>query len=76
MAPMTDLRMRFGAAFRRARLAQRISLPELSVATGIPVSSLSAYERGERWSGPDALARLMSALDINEKDLFGAADQD
>lgn len=67
---MSDLRHHFGVVFRRARLEQRLTLRELGERTGIKPSVIGAYERGERWAGPEALSLLVNELDLKGEDLF------
>lgn len=53
---------RVGATLRELRRSARIPVERLSVDSGIGVSSIGQYERGERTMSLDAFWRYCSAL--------------
>ena len=51
-----------GATLRTLRRRSGQTQAQVAAVTGIPVTVLSAYERGRRQPGVDALARVVAAL--------------
>ena len=51
-----------GATLRALRQRAEQTQAEVASVTGIPVTVLSAYERGRRQPGLDAAARIIAAL--------------
>lgn len=62
-------------AIRRARIAQGLSLRELSARAGLAYSSLSKLENGKMSLTYDKLIRLAQALGIDVKDIVSGAEQ-
>lgn len=54
-----------GGAIRKLRLAKGLTLAELSVQSGIPLSTLSRVELGQNALNADKLVRLCRALDVD-----------
>ncbi|MCY7300818.1 MAG: helix-turn-helix domain-containing protein [Ilumatobacteraceae bacterium] len=51
-----------GATLRTLRRRSGLTQAQVAAVTGIPVTVLSAYERGRRQPGVDAAARVIAAL--------------
>ena len=51
-----------GATLRTLRRRSGLTQAQVAAVTGIPVTVLSAYERGRRQPGLDAAARIIAAL--------------
>lgn len=58
-----------GIRLRGFRLARSLSLLELAKITGIPKSSLTLYERGQRTPPGHRMVMIMAALDIKPIEL-------
>jgi transcriptional regulator with XRE-family HTH domain len=56
---------RTGGAIRKLRLAKGLTLAELSVQSGIPLSTLSRVELGQNALNADKLMRLCRALEVD-----------
>jgi len=61
---------------KELRLKRNLTLKELSTETGISVSSLSAYERGDRSPKIEALETLAKTFDVPLFYLDGSAGRD
>ncbi|MCL6438649.1 MAG: MerR family transcriptional regulator [Rubrobacteraceae bacterium] len=60
-----------GERLRRLRLKRRKTLREVSEATGLSVSFISALERGGSGASVASLRRLADAYGVNMRELFG-----
>lgn len=60
--PLIDFRQDIGAQIRGARLANRMSIDELSEACGMNKSNISRIENGRYSYGIDVLGRIAQAL--------------
>jgi transcriptional regulator with XRE-family HTH domain len=59
-----------GTRLKGWRNVRLVGLPELSKETGIPLSSLELYERGERVPGGLRMIILMHSLQLTPADLL------
>lgn len=68
--PTTERKRRQGARLRGHRLIRGLGLEEVAEMTGIPLSSLEAYETGKRTPGVARAVALAQAYGITVEDLF------
>lgn len=61
-----------GRAIKTLRTWADLTLRELSTATGIPVSSLSRYENGQRWPSLLHLQLIAAALGVDSASLLSS----
>lgn len=59
-----------GAALRDLRISREWTQADLAERTGIPLSSISAYERAERHAPLDMLVSLCAAFDLLLTEFF------
>lgn len=72
MALKTINAQELGTKLKGWRNVRLVGLPELSKETGIPVSSLELYERGERVPRGMRMIMIMHALRLTPADLLHA----
>src|SRR5215217_3260583 len=66
----SDLRARFGANLRAARLKARLTQAQLAAATGIRQTDISEIEGGARNTTLETMGRLAAALGIDVRKLL------
>lgn len=63
--PPTPKLHALGAALRKAREAKKISIRELARQLGDDAGALARYEKGERGTSPEKVARILATLGVN-----------
>lgn len=66
--PPTPKLRALGAALRKARDAKGISIRELARQLGDDPGALARYEKGERGTTPEKVARILATLGVNGED--------
>jgi transcriptional regulator with XRE-family HTH domain len=62
-----------GEIIRQGRITQRLTLSQLSAASGVSSSHLGRIERGERYPSGSILRRIAEPLGFEENELFTLA---
>ena len=65
-----SLRHSYGAVFRQHRLALGLTTHATAARLGLSPSTLTSYERGDRWPGPDHLEILVDFYRITGSELL------
>jgi len=68
-----DGNTKLGDIIRQARLAQRLTLKELSAKSSVSSSHLGRIERGERYPSGFILRKIAEPLGFEENELFALA---
>ncbi|MGP6191607.1 MAG: helix-turn-helix domain-containing protein [Vulcanimicrobiaceae bacterium] len=74
MGKVDDIRLSFGQAVRRARVARKLSQEEFADECGLDRSYVGGVERGDRNPSLLAIARIAHGLDMPLSELFAECD--
>jgi transcriptional regulator with XRE-family HTH domain len=74
VAKSDNIRLVFGQAVRRARLARGLSQEELADESGLDRSYVGGVERGDRNPSLIAIHKIASGLNISLAELFGECE--
>lgn len=67
---MLTLKEKFGARIQEIRKSKGLTQEKLAEMIGIDIPNLSNIERGKHFVSSDTLEKIISALNIEEKELF------
>lgn len=65
-----SLRHSYGTVFRQHRLEDGMTVNTAAAQLGLSPSTLTSYERGDRWPGPDHLETLVDFYRITGSELL------